>query len=174
MSRVLKTCVSLLSIVGFAKSQPCSEGITTLHVSTTAEALELSDSLNNCAGSGEFEVNWSGNVLLLQTITVQSRTALTVRGVGAEAAVIDGGDAISLFHVFNGSVLMLDGVSLIGGSGAESGGVGLCCSSILLAANSSFVGNSGPEGGAKNCFVWSATVFRFGVIVPQKLVSLFP
>lgn len=132
----------------------CSEGITTLNVSTAAEAVELSDSLNLCSGSGQFEVNWSGNVLLSQTITVSNRISLRVTGVGDEA-VIDGGDAIGLFDVNNGPMLLLDGVSLIGGSGVDSGRVGLS-SSTLGAANSSFVGNSGSEGGAKSCFVCSA------------------
>ncbi|CAB1101541.1 unnamed protein product [Ectocarpus sp. CCAP 1310/34] len=94
-STVLNTCVSLLSIVELAKSQSsCSEGIITLPVSTTAKDWNLATrSTTACTGSGEFEVNWSGNVLLSQIITVQNRTVLTVRGVGAEAAVIDEGDA---------------------------------------------------------------------------------
>lgn len=63
----------------FAKSQSsCLEGTTTLNVSTTAEALELSDSLD-CFESGHFEVNWSGNVLLSQTITVSFKLQLAQR-----------------------------------------------------------------------------------------------
>ncbi|CAM9477686.1 unnamed protein product [Ectocarpus fasciculatus] len=148
MSRVRRTCVSLLCIVGFAKSQSsCLEGTTTLNVSTTAEALELSDSLD-CFGSGHFEVNWSGSVLLSQTTTVSNFSSLSVTGVGAEA-VIDGGGAVGLFDVNNSSALLLDGVSLIGGSGVDSGGVEVS-KSTLLVRNSSFVGNTGSEGGAIN------------------------
>lgn len=145
--RLVVICVSLLSILGWAKGQvTCPVGVTARNVSSTAEALELSDALN-CSGRGQFEVDWSGNVLLPRTITISNGSSVKVTGLGPEA-VIDGGGAVRLFEVDEGSTLEINRVSLVGGRSAgeipgEGGGaVQLLSLSRLAAVNCSFVGNT--------------------------------
>ncbi|CAM9751560.1 unnamed protein product, partial [Ectocarpus sp. 12 AP-2014] len=75
---------------------------------------------------------------------------------GAGEAVIDGGDAVVLFHVNDGSTLELDGLSLVRGvatysptySYGSGGAVYLGGDECMLTASScSFVGNNAVDSG---------------------------
>lgn len=135
--------VSLLSVLGLAKAQatPCEAGVTTRNVTSTADALELSDALR-CSGPAEFEIDWVGEALLTRTIAVSNGSSVKVMGRGAGEAVIDGGGAVRLFEVNEGSTLELNRVSLVGGfSSGDGGAVHLAADSRLSVVNCSFVEN---------------------------------
>lgn len=74
------------------------DGVTALSVSSTAEALELTNELQ-CSGAGDFEVEWSGEVVVTKTLAVSNGTSLKVTGSIFDGAVMDGGGAIQLFVV---------------------------------------------------------------------------
>lgn len=97
-----------------AMSTPCPADVTTLSVSSTAEAVELSEALL-CSGSGKFEVEWSGEVLVTKTMSVSNSTSLKIIGSGSTSppqAVINGGDEVRLFVVQGGSSLELNNLSI--------------------------------------------------------------
>ncbi|CAM9630947.1 unnamed protein product, partial [Sphacelaria rigidula] len=137
------------SAVGPVSGTSCPEGLTDWNVSTTAEALELSDALQ-CSGPGQFEVHWSGEVLLTRTITISNESSVAVWGHGAGEAVIDGGGAVRLFEVDDGSTLQLSSLSLVGGWADEygdGGAVMVTNSSQLRASNCFFIGNNATDHG---------------------------
>lgn len=85
----------LLAFLALSKPQtlpPCAVGVTTLVVSSNAEALDLSEALL-CSG-GQFEVAWVGNVRITSTIAVSNGTSLRITGssFGAQGVVDGGGD----------------------------------------------------------------------------------
>lgn len=100
----LAECLVLLVVVIVSSESQtlCADGLTELSVSSAAEAAELSNALL-CSGSGQFEVDWSGNVLVSTTFAISNGTSLKVTGVGA--AVIDGGGMTQLFAVEGGAFL---------------------------------------------------------------------
>lgn len=129
------------------KSQSlCADGITEFPVSSTAQALELSNALL-CSGPGQFEVGWSGNVVISRTLILSNGTSLKVAGAGT--GVIDGGGVTRLFEVEGGASLELNGMSLTGGLasfGASSvdhgGAVYLAQDSQLSAVDCLFFDNN--------------------------------
>lgn len=148
--RLLSSCVSLVGILGSANSQAvtCPVGVDSRVVSNTLEASELSDALA-CEGAGHFEVEWSGSVLLAQTIVISNGIFVRVTASSGGEAVIDGGGALGLFQVDGGS-LELNEVSLVGGLanwdyGFPGGGAVYATGfdhSRLVATSCSFIGNS--------------------------------
>lgn len=152
------SCVALLGVLGMphAQAAPCAV-LDARVVSTTQEASELSEALL-CSGAGEFEVEWKGNVSLERPITISNGSYVKVTGASAEEAVIDGGDAVVLFHVNDGSTLELDGLSLAYGlatysanySFGSGGAVTLASGDCQLTASScSFVGNNAIDNGGR-------------------------
>lgn len=131
---------------------PCATGVTTLPVSSTAEALELSEALL-CSGAGEFEVEWSGEVLVTSTISVSNSTSLKVTGSGSTLplAVVDGGDEVQLFVVDAESSLELSGLSIQRGL-AGAGAVEVMDLSLLTVVDCSFSYNAGGELEHVSCF----------------------
>lgn len=161
--KLVASWVSLLGVLGLADSQDtslplttCPVGVSARNVSTTAEALELSDALL-CSGPGQFEVEWIGAVLLAETIVVSNGLSLKVSGRGEEA-IIDGGGGVRLFEVLIGSVLELDKVSLVrGGPGHDGsslnygGAVIVSGLSRLTATECFFKDNNATTYGGKKC-----------------------
>jgi predicted outer membrane repeat protein len=73
-----------------------------ISVSSEKDANALAAAAN-CTG-GSISAIWSGSVQLTTTILVGNRTSLTI--TGAREAVIDGGDAIQLFDVQGGTLIL--------------------------------------------------------------------
>lgn len=144
--------VLLLGMLGMPHSHaaPCAVGVDARVVSSTAEASNFSEALL-CSGAGQFEVEWSGDVLLEQPIIING-SYVKITGVGPGEAVIDGGGSVSLFDVYGGSTLELHALSLVGGWRNGSGG-GLALFGFedepcrLTASNCSFIGNTAEYGG---------------------------
>lgn len=139
----------LIGIAALAKAQSaCPVGVSSLLVSSPAEALELSQALN-CSGPGQFEVDWSGEVLISSTIDVSDGVSLTVTGsspLGADQAIINGGgiSGVQLFTLRDGAELELNSVSLVDGVGFGAA-VSASEGSRLVARDCSFVGNGNCE-----------------------------
>lgn len=146
----------LLSVLCVTMSAPCPEGVITLSVSSTADVLELSEALL-CSGEGEYEVEWSGEVLVTSTISVSNSTSLKITGSVSSTlpqAVVDGGDEVQLFVVDAGSSLELSGLSIQRGVTSDGrAAVEVMGSSLLTAIDCSFSYNSGGERGNQcSCF----------------------
>lgn len=158
----LYTCLSCVIFVSFLvlltiAQSACPEEATTLLVASTDDALELTEALN-CSGPGQFEVEWSGEVMLNATIDVPEGISLKVTGSSSSSspilglfdeAVIDGGSdllatpsvlGIQLFTVDENAILELDSVSLVRGWGYGAA-VSLGEGSRLVARNCSFTGH---------------------------------
>lgn len=93
-------------------------------------------------------------MLLTRTVSISNGTSVKIRGDGGEEAVIDGGGAVQLFQVKNGSALELLGLSLMGGNDSSldevNGGAVLVLSrSRLDVYNCSFSGNYADGSGGK-------------------------
>ncbi|CAM9436690.1 unnamed protein product, partial [Sphacelaria rigidula] len=117
------------------------------------DASELRDALL-CPGPHQFEVAWSGEVMLTSTISISNESSVKVWGDVAGDAVIDGGGAVQLFKVDDGSTLELDGLSLTGGNASSlaeihGGAVFLSNRSRLHAYSCSFFGNYAEDFGGR-------------------------
>lgn len=156
---LLQACAFLLSVLGVTMSASCPVGVTTLTVATTAEALELSEALL-CSGAGDFEVEWSGEVLVTKTISVSNSTSLTVTGSGSTMlpqAVIDGGGDVQLFVVDAGSSLELNSLSIQRGLAwpGSGGAVEVVDSSLLTVIDCSFSYNNASYFGGKEVLLFA-------------------
>lgn len=177
--RLWVSCVLSLRL-GLSRSQeipvsgisgtPCTAERSDWVVSTSVEALELSDALL-CSGPGQFEVTWSGNVVLTRTIALSDGKSVKITGAAAGEAVITSGEPPVRLFALNGSTLELDRLSLVGAEAAMEwderieNGAGLLVSdsSRVDVFNCSFVGLQTRDGGGEN---WrSATLGLCGVIL---------
>ncbi|CAM9616498.1 unnamed protein product, partial [Ectocarpus sp. 6 AP-2014] len=176
------SCVSSLSLhLGLSSSQdipvsgigtPCTAERSDWVVSTPAEALELSDALL-CSGPGQFEVTWSGNVVLTRTIALSDGKSVKIAGAGAGEAVIASGEPHVRLLALNGSTLELDGLSLVGAEATMAtvewdeiieNGAGLLVSgsSRLDVYNCSFVGLQTRAGGGSAIYSTDSDITIFG------------
>ena len=153
MSSILTSSCLAIGIAAVAEAQSaCPIGVSSLVVSSAAEAFSLNQALN-CSGQGQFEVDWIGEVLIPSTIEVSDGISLTVTGssFGTDAAIINGSETtpgIQLFTLSDGAELELNSISLVGGFGSGAA-VYASAGSRLMARDCSFVGNTNCE----RCFV---------------------
>lgn len=133
---------------------------TSLAVSSTEEAATLAASLQLCS-NGSFAVEWTGEVSVVETISVTGGTSLTITGAQPDA-VADGGGSVRLFVVERGSSLHLSDMTVRNGYTYGDGGAILAeHSTVSFSGSISFLSNSAASnGGALN--VWSSTVSWVG------------
>lgn len=156
---------------GGAQSVLCSVDSQQWVVEYTADAQRLAEAAN-CTG-GTFEVVWTSDVVVEQTIYVVDGTVLNVTGVGSNA-VMDGGGTTQLFVVSNASLqlsnmnitngyadrggaidasrssLTFDWTAFVGNNARFNGGALRVTdgSSVLFSGKTSLVGNNARDGGA--------------------------
>ena len=111
-------------------------------VNDTQRAQSLAKALN-CSG-GRFEVEWYGNILVNQTLTVLGGTVLNVTGVGSDASM-DGGGTTGLLIVINSS-LHLSNIVLVNGNSTSGGAIAALGSGVVL-NQTSFIGNTAKYNG---------------------------
>ena len=121
---------------------------TSLPVASTEDASTLAASLESCS-NGDFTVQWTGEVLVAETIRVTGGTSLNITGDGP-GAVADGGGNTQLFVVEEGSSLHLQDMTLSDGNASTSGGGAISAheSSVSFGGITSFLYNSADTGGA--------------------------
>lgn len=106
-------------------------------VQDTAQATSLAEAVN-CSG-GVFDVEWRGNVVVENVISVGGGTMLNITGIG-ERPTMDGKASTRLFTVVNASlhvsnVDIVHGASIVGGAIATAG-------SVVTLNRTAFVGNT--------------------------------
>lgn len=112
-------------------------------VNSTAVANKLAEAVR-CHGE-RFNVDWIGNVIVEQTISIVDGTFLSVAGLGSDA-VIDGDGKTRLFEVEN-ATLHLENVTLFNGSARYGGGIAASRSTVAF-SGASFKSNNASSGGA--------------------------
>lgn len=127
--------------------QDCSVDTTVFTVGTTEDAATLATALE--CSSGDFFVQWDGEVFVEETIRLSNATALNITGT-APGATADGRNIAQLFVVDEGSRLHLSGTTLAHGSASSDGGaIYVESSSVSFSGNTVFISNyAGYNGGA--------------------------
>jgi CSLREA domain-containing protein len=79
------------------------------------------------AGADEIEIGVAGTIALAADL-VPIEQALTIRGLGSDVAVIDGGGTLEILHFTdaaagNGELLRIESLQLTGGSASEGGAI---------------------------------------------------
>lgn len=138
---VLAAWSCFMGLIFAAESPKCPANSTEIIVKTPADAYALASALN-CTGSSSFVVTWVGNVIVTRSIIVSGGSSLAVTGSGwmssavgyqtsSEASsIIDGGDAIGICIVHEGSTISLQDIVIQQGI-ATNGGAIAARSSIL-------------------------------------------
>lgn len=142
----------LCSYIGVAEGDLCDSEIVNFNVSTSAEALNVSDSLYiNCTNAQQFIVDWVGNVQIQEPFNVTAGRALTIRHSSTdEAAVIDGGWDTQLFVLDTAAIVVLENVVLMRGRARSTGAaVHASAGSKFNAFNCTFKDNVATEGGGE-------------------------
>lgn len=128
-----------------AELLPCSTEIPTEWVvQDTTQATSLAEAVK-CSG-GVFDVEWKGNVVVENVISVGGGTMLNIKGIGVRPTM-DGNASTRLFTVVNASlhvsnVDIVQGASIVGGAIATAG-------SVVTLNRTAFVGNTARyRGGA--------------------------
>lgn len=101
-------------LAGGVRGETCSNGTVSVSVLNVADARNLS-TLLNCSGVQTFVVDWAGEVVIEQPLRVESGDKLSIIGVSAETAVIDGGQEVQLFVLEDNTELILEGITLTRG-----------------------------------------------------------
>ena len=124
---------------------PCpTDVIQTWKIENSEQARALAAAVN-CSG-GSFEVEWSGHVVVDETIYVVNGTVLSVKGAGT-GAVVDGNKSTRPFTVVD-ATLRLSDVNITAGASVAGAAVA-AAGSVLSFNRTSFVGNSATgDGGA--------------------------
>lgn len=113
-------------------------------VNDATGAAELATAVN-CTG-GEFEVAWTGEVSLANTISVTGGTILNITGVlSLGAAIVNGNGDVQLFHVVGGSLHITD-LQLINGNAIDGGAV-FVEGGVVTFTRTSFDSNSASHRG---------------------------
>lgn len=85
--------------IGLAKSEPCGVGTVNMTITSTEDAVNLSNSLM-CTGGGTFRVTWNGTIELSRTIVVGAGSSLNVTGVNPILGRFSSSFAIILGRLF--------------------------------------------------------------------------
>lgn len=133
---------------------PCSaDSQRKWFVEETAQATALAGAIN-CTG-GVFEVEWTGNIVVKETMVVLDDTTLNVTGIGPVAGM-DGNSTTRLFTVVKG-FLHVSGLNVSNGRSAVGGAVS-ATESKLTFNNTFFIGNGASYSGGAVYAVDSSTV----------------
>eukprot|EP00953_Heterococcus_sp_UTEX-ZZ885_P019322 10796-Heterococcus_DN1.PRE.2 len=130
----------------YTSAAPCNTTtLQQLTVRTSAEAEALARAVA-CEG-GSFEVIWSGNILLSETITIAASTSLKVRAAKQQQAIVRGGGSVRLFDFAGNGTLYLEGLVLRDGYVQGSGGAvnAAIQGSFLSLTDCSFFNNTARE-----------------------------
>lgn len=140
-------CLGILPV--FARGQgfpPCQDGTNFLTVASTEDAATLASSLK--CSNGIFFVDWFGNVIVSETISVAHGTSLDINGA-APGATADGNHATNIFSVDDGSALHLTNMILENGNAVAGGAVSATQDSrVTFRGDMTFSANSASVGGA--------------------------
>lgn len=161
-------CTCLLSVV-VARTQGLQNHSVDAIPSTigsTEDAGALAASILGCT-NGSFAVQWVGEVFVEEAIHVTGGTSLDFTGAGP-GAISDGRGGTRLFHVDEGSILHLSGLTLANGGAYPCHGEAVFVnrSTVSFGENVSFVSNSAFFGGAISAYdsvvSWDGDNTRFG------------
>lgn len=125
-------------------------------VSLPADVADLADALASCTGGsgGEFDVTWTGTVVLDAPLAVPAGSSLTITGAtgaaggggaAAAAAVLDGGGVTGLVDLATRSSLRLEGVTLRNARRETANGAAVRAEAVgcsVVAFDSIFEGNN--------------------------------
>ena len=129
-----------------ASAVPCaSSTVQKLNVRNSAEAQALARAVA-CEG-GSFDIIWSADVLLNQTISISSSTTVNIRAAPEQEAVISGGGTVRLFDFVGNGTLYLEGLVLRDGFVQGSGGAvnAAVPGSFLSLKDCTFLNNTARE-----------------------------
>eukprot|EP00903_Cladosiphon_okamuranus_P018353 g16884.t2 len=160
MARMLQmACICLLTIFARAQElQDCSVVDNPFTVGSTEDASTLAASLR--CSTGDFDVQWVGEVFVAETIHVTSGTSLTITGSGRDA-IVDGRAATQLFVVDRGSSLHFSDMTFAHGNASFGGAINALEASVSFSGNASFISNAASvDGGA--IFANRSTIFWDG------------
>ena len=139
----------LLLPLPLLRSSPCPSTVEEMVVATTSDAKTLAEALL-CDGSASFTVNWHGNVMIPQTLSVSNGSTLNVTGSRSTdadtGAVVTSDGTLLLIEVGRGSTVSLTGLALSGGDG----GLRVTGGSFVEAIDCTFTNNnrtSSDQGG---------------------------
>ena len=156
--------IMLASLITFfssgAETAPCASSTVALHVATTYDVQTVMDELK-CTGPGSFNITWHSSLEIDQRIDVTSQKSITITGSGSpiiRAAPVDNNNAEStantgLFHVSNGSILLLSHLTLEAGNTSAGGAVSVWSSSFLFVFGCTFISNHASEFGGETTTV---------------------
>ena len=146
-------CVLLVGLAGRLDSLSAAQTVCGVERATpirVQNATGLADlqAAASCAGGGEVEADWAGNITLNSPIEVAEGTFLSVTGEDFLAEVH--GDSLlangtRLFDVSAGGGLTLTQLRLSGGKATDGGAISSVSASLTL-DNCTFQGNASPDG----------------------------
>ncbi|CAN0250034.1 unnamed protein product [Scytosiphon promiscuus] len=146
MGLLKMACMGFLAIS--ARAQPrqnCSVVVSPFTVSSTEDASTLATSLG--CSIGDVDVQWVGEVFVVETIHVTDGTSLSITGAGSSAAIADGRNSTQLFVVDRSSRLHLSDMTLAHGNASFGGAINALEASVSFSGNVSFISNSAGVGG---------------------------
>ena len=125
---------------------PCASGTNFLTVASTEDAVTLATSLR--CSNGIFAVDWIGDVVISEPISVSQGTSLSITG-SALGAAVDGNHTTHIFSVDGGSALHLTDMVLENGRAFAGGAVSATQhSTVTFSGNMTFTANTASFGGA--------------------------
>ncbi|CAM9657642.1 unnamed protein product, partial [Choristocarpus tenellus] len=135
--------------------EPCEPAHQTWQVQSTLNATNLSQALK--CSNGSFRVNWTGAIVVEETISVFDGTLLDVTGYGP-LAVADGGGTTQLFSVIRAS-LKMSNMSITNGHAENGGGLSVTSNSaVSWRGKMAFTNNIADRDGG-TLFLRNSTAF---------------
>eukprot|EP00953_Heterococcus_sp_UTEX-ZZ885_P035939 18536-Heterococcus_DN1.PRE.5 len=126
------------------QAQLCSSNLLATTVATAKDAAKLATAA--LCDNAIITAAWQGNVPLAETLVVGNGTSLTVTGASAKTAIIDGGSAVQLFHVWG--ELNLINMTLTNGYAEYGGAIFHRANTKVVINGSVFKGHEASYGGA--------------------------
>lgn len=177
-----------------ARSADCS--ITTLRVNVTSaeEVLNLVDELN-CTGAGNFDVYWSGSIVISQSFNLPNGGSLSITGASRISAledgssvdeafvdVIDANDVTGMFVLTGGSTLSCNNLvltrgrrDLANGGAINADSVNVTMENIIGLSDCKFLDNHAfGRGGEKHAFISGTVLPPTDLVNSRPLTMLTP
>ena len=137
----------------------CSVLANPFTVGSTEDASILATSLG--CSTGDFDVQWVGEIFVTETIRVTNGTSLRITGGGSSAAIADGRNATQLFVVDQGSSLHFSDMTFAHGNASFGGAINAFEARVSFSGKARFISNlAGVDGGA--IFANRSTIFWDG------------